>query len=672
MIDNNDPKKLWKRIDWNGRLKNKGPDIHPSTRCMYDHFEELYTPEDPDEMNKIKELKSDVYIPILDDPITAKEIEEAMKDCKKGGFDYQLPVLKTLTNRMMTMLLLLFNTMFYIAYPIQLAYSLLIAIPKLGNLLDPNNFRGIQMLRAISVLYDRVIGKRLENWIYIHDQQTGFQKEKSTTLQTFLLRLIIELAKKHSISLYIGCFDIAKAFDKVSRLILFQKLVKLGIGYAMLGALKSIYTATKCIVCVGKETSDMFETKCGIRQGAPSSSLLFICFINDLIDYMNDKCIPEIIIDTIHVLLHADDTLVLSTSEELFISKCNIMLQYFHGNKLKMNLKKSGFLVIMKNKTVQRKSIQIDNGKLKYKPILKYLGIYISDSGNVKTDAEIYMKEVRNEAYTKYTNYCAANYLAPLAIKLRVLNTCLLPTLLYGCECWGDVIPSGLEVAYRMAIKTALSIRNNTSNEIVYIESGLYPLECIIKKRQLSFWLKLSQNDKNITVISTLDKVRNDNIKYVNYYEMLRQNYQSPKNCENTLRAEYMVKWKLKITNAYNEDQDSILGTYKEVNENCTDEHLASYSTLLELERITLTRYRVGAHNLEIVKGRFSAVKVSREQRLCSCQLTVQTLRHFLLDCPLLANLRNGMNYNNVEEFLKSEEAPIFIIRAAKLLKIEL
>ena len=62
-------------------------------------------------------------------------------------------------------------------------------------------------------------------------------------------------------------------------------------------------------------------------------------------------------------------------------------------------------------------------------------------------------------------------------------------------------------------------------------------------------------------MISTLDKVRIHNIKYVNYHKMLRQKYQSPKNCENILRAEYMVKWKGKIINAYDEHQYSILGT---------------------------------------------------------------------------------------------------------------
>ena len=86
---------------------------------------------------------------------------------------------------------------------------------------------------------------------------------------------------------------------------------------------------------------------CGIRQGAPSSSILFIIFINDLIDYVRERCITELVIDMIHILLHADDTVVLSTQEDLFIQKCNIMLQYFDINKLKLNLGKSGYMIIV-------------------------------------------------------------------------------------------------------------------------------------------------------------------------------------------------------------------------------------------------------------------------------------------------------------------------------------
>ena len=39
--------------------------------------------------------------------------------------------------------------------------------------------------------------------------------------------ILIETAKKNNTTIYIGCFDIEKAFDKVSRLLLLKKLINL-------------------------------------------------------------------------------------------------------------------------------------------------------------------------------------------------------------------------------------------------------------------------------------------------------------------------------------------------------------------------------------------------------------------------------------------------------------
>ena len=100
----------------------------------------------------------------------------------------------------------------------------------------------------------------------------------------------------------------------MSRLQLLKKLVRLGIGNCMLQALKRLYTATYCILSHGGKYSDIFRTFTGIRQGAASSALLFIVFIDDLVQYLKEKCNPEPILEDLGCLLHADDTLILSTN----------------------------------------------------------------------------------------------------------------------------------------------------------------------------------------------------------------------------------------------------------------------------------------------------------------------------------------------------------------------
>ena len=459
-VINEGSKKLWEKVDWKGNVNSQNRQA-PIFEDLVSNFETLYKAP-LEEIEKLDELETDNYVPELDDPISKEELDKALGEMKSGGYDHRLDIFKSVVGVFSPLILLLLNIMFYMSYPIDLAVSLLSAIPKPG---PPSlkNFRGIQMLRAIAVLYDRIITNRLEGWIVVSAVQSGFQKLKSTLHQIFTIRLLIEIAKMTNTTLYIGMFDLEKAFDKVSRYKLLQKLVQRGIGNCMLQALKRVYKFTYCVLSYGQDISNRFRTFTGIRQGAASSALLFIAFIDGLVKYLEDRCEPEPILDTLHCLLHADDTAILSTNRELFIEKCNYMLDYFAENSLSLNLAKSGYLIINGKVCDTKCDLQLRNGTLPYKSEVKYLGVKISDSGNLKEDVNRYVDGKRSDLSIKFRNFCRKNFLAPLFVK-------------------------NAEIAFRMGLKSALSIRECTNNEIVYVESREGPLEIRISKQQLKFW----------------------------------------------------------------------------------------------------------------------------------------------------------------------------------------
>ena len=124
-----------------------------------------------------------------------------------------------------------------------------------------------------------------------------------------------------SYKLYVGFFDLEKAFNMVSKPLLLLSLIKMGLGSTMLHAIKAMYASTKCVIKSGNKLSNIFSTYSDIKQGAPSSVILFIIFMDELIDIMHEKCTRENIIGTLHILLHADDTVILSTDRSLFIKK---------------------------------------------------------------------------------------------------------------------------------------------------------------------------------------------------------------------------------------------------------------------------------------------------------------------------------------------------------------
>ena len=365
-----------------------------------------------------------------------------------------------------------------------------------------------------------------------------------------MLRLLFEIAKKKGSPLYIGFFDLEKAFDKVSRLLLLSKLIKLGIGSCMLKALKSLYTSTFCILSTRDGTSKNFPTYTGIRQGASSSVYLFIIFIDDLINYLQVNCIEEPIIGIMHCLLHADDTAVVSTRRDLFITKCNAIIKYFDENKLSLNMSKSAYMIINGGKKHPKVDIKLSNGMLSYKSSVVYLGSIISDTGNLKCDVRSYIESKRAHVTIKFNNFCRKNYLAPLDIKLKVLNACVTAALLYGCESWGNSIVPSVESLYRLGIKYALSIRPSINNEIVYMESDCLPLYIRVKKQQLRFWLnmhQISQEDPENPISKLIIQGEALNLQYIKYYKELQVMYQSPYKCYDHLKSDFIITNKTKI-----------------------------------------------------------------------------------------------------------------------------
>ena len=52
----------------------------------------------------------------------------------------------------------------------------------------------------------------------------------------------------------------------------------------------------------------------------------------------------------------------------------------------------------------------------------------------------------------KYNNFCRKYFMAPLKVKLDVLNICLKSSVLFGCEFWGNSKLERLECSYCKAI----------------------------------------------------------------------------------------------------------------------------------------------------------------------------------------------------------------------------
>ena len=247
-----------------------------------DDFNDLVTAELDD---RLREENSQY---IISEPLCLAELETAIDSLplgKASGFDnlcYEH--IKYGGNRLRTISLDLFIKILSLELiPTQFKQGLIITLYKGHNKssLNPDNYRAITLMPAMSKLFEKVIQIRLEKSNIlnnIHPLQHGFQKGKSSKHVTFILQESINYCQERHSPFYACFLDPAKAFDKVWIKGLLYKLFKLGFIGKDLRIFAEMFKDMKSRVYYQGLFSEYVEIKQGTRQGSLLSPFSTPCF----------------------------------------------------------------------------------------------------------------------------------------------------------------------------------------------------------------------------------------------------------------------------------------------------------------------------------------------------------------------------------------------------------
>ena len=176
----------------------------------------------------------------------------------------------------------------------------------------------------------------------LSSSQFGFRKSHSTA--TALLECTNEWYVNLDRKLFnlVVFIDLKKAFDTVDHQILFKKLEHSGIKGQAHSLLKSYLTNRGQKCQLNGFVSSEQPIKCGVPQGSILGPLLFLLYINDL---------PECL-DNTRPRLIADDTNLTASGESMndieiaVNSDLENLRNWLMANKLRLNVAKTEFMLI--------------------------------------------------------------------------------------------------------------------------------------------------------------------------------------------------------------------------------------------------------------------------------------------------------------------------------------
>lgn len=388
-----------------------------------------------------------------------------------------------------------------------------------------DEYRGISLISVAEKVLLQIMTERLYTAVEKADilatEQAGFRRREEAMAQVIAVADIVrrrKLAGKSTIGVFV---DFKKAYDRVPHGALIHALAKSGVRGKFLNLVNHIYETSEMSVKIDGVNSRSFRMYRGVRQGCPLSPLLFLLFINPILEESVPKGVevPGLGWRTSRGAMYADDLLCLVENKEQAQQVVTGLDNWCKKWGMELGLPKCGVMMWPwgpSAPSLQNETFRTASGEVPVVTEYKYLGVWLDQtlgdhrSGTSKWGPSL---ELENSKRRAAEGLKAAHALrpiltdrhCPISLKVLLIHNLIVPLMAYGAEWTGfrQTHAEPLQRVVNMAIRWAVGVsaKSNTYDFMTLTYELRIPTmetEMAGRRTRLHAKLKTSEEDKKL------------------------------------------------------------------------------------------------------------------------------------------------------------------------------
>ena len=488
----------------------------------------------------------------------------------------------------------------------------------------------------------------------------GGRKSLGVTLQFIRVCEYLNERISNNKHCVLALLDVSKAFDRMNRARILQKLSLAGIAGNLLNTISAFLTERQQLTTIDGHHSEKVTTDLGSPQGSALSMFLFLVYFDDNI---------QTAVNTDYGVFVDDEALwVHGKRMPTVINNINNTFKKLHKWSLQNSVVFAAEKFHLLDLTTpqpnrSKKKITFGGVKQKFQQTAPYLGILVDRLLNLRPAMRERTRLAKQNTWRIFNHSNHETGASPRTL-LHIFKTYVISILQYGSSCWifraRTITTSGgksnqgygrvwgeCETLYNSCVKASLGVKIQSADLAVLNIAGQWPLDFLLAYHAANWYYKIMHNMAGKALYDQYNyyKTHDDLWNQTTFYRPADNFIKEMGSPDNLLHIQPLHKFKSTLKEKINTRLSAIWSKYPKANftksiiPNWTNQQPASH----------MYSKRASTRQLQMLTGHFpcndylfTCNKSATRQCRHGCP-KAETIKHLLIECEQFKTIRNKL-----------------------------